>query len=198
MAQITDQNQPVSHRLPLTCAPCIWAGRRAGEGDLCRGRAGDTSRVRAGGPAIPRIWTSYYVGAFRPGISRVNIPARHLRSRAWRSRHYRLWGGVRASPRDHPRQGEPGHVWPGDGCRVPGRPGGSTIETEDRLSAPAPASRCAPARGAQGAARCPAPKARVRCRAAGAAGGSLRLRQDQPARGMGHDDGRAGCLAVLR
>jgi len=30
-----------------------------------------------------------------------------------------------------------------------------------------------------------APKARVRWRAAGAAGGSLRLRQDQPARAMG-------------
>ncbi len=36
MAQITDQNQPVSHRLPLTCASCIWAGRRAGK-SACAG-----------------------------------------------------------------------------------------------------------------------------------------------------------------
>jgi hypothetical protein len=55
MGEITDQNQPVSHRLSLAYASCIRAGQRAAAGKTAsaRGRAGDPSRVRAGVVARP-------------------------------------------------------------------------------------------------------------------------------------------------
>ena len=39
MDEITDRNQPVGHRLSLTCGSCIRAGQRGSRaGDPCPGR----------------------------------------------------------------------------------------------------------------------------------------------------------------
>jgi hypothetical protein len=62
MDQITDQVQPVSHPVLVTCASCIGAGQRAAAGMATRARAGlMTHRVsRAGVVARP-------AGALRSG-----------------------------------------------------------------------------------------------------------------------------------
>ena len=126
----------------------------------------DHSPLRRGGvrPAIPRILTSHARGAFRPGERRGNISLRHLSWHAWRSRPLSAAGGARASPRYHPRQGEPGGACaPGSAASQAAR-GGCYPDRQQRVR-PEPADRCAPAHRAQGAARGPAPQAGVRCRA---------------------------------
>jgi hypothetical protein len=44
MDEITDQNQPVSHPLSLTCASCIRAGQRAAAGKATHANAGLVTR----------------------------------------------------------------------------------------------------------------------------------------------------------
>ena len=58
MNEITDQNQPVSYSLSLTCGSCIRAGQRAAAGKATRakGRTGDTSRVQGGVVTAGRTW----------------------------------------------------------------------------------------------------------------------------------------------
>ena len=127
-----------------------------------------------------------YAGTFRPGIRRAKSDSRHVPSRAWRSRPHSAVDDARASARDDPQQGEPGGTCP-RGRRDSGRPGGPKPHV-----CPEPADCRAPAHRGQAAARCPTAEAGVRWRATGAPVGSLRLRQDEPARAVGHHDGHAG------
>jgi hypothetical protein len=117
----------------------------------------DHSPLRRGGvrPAIPRILTSHARGAFRPGKLRGNISLRHLSWHAWRSRPLSAAGGARASPRYHPRQGEPGGACaPGSAASQAAR--GECHPARQQRVRPEPADRRAPAHRAPGAARGPA------------------------------------------
>ena len=62
MGEITDQNQPVSHRLSLAYASCIRAGQRAAAGKTARAGAGPVTH-RASGPMSSR-------GPLGPGAAR--------------------------------------------------------------------------------------------------------------------------------
>ena len=64
MDEITDQNQPVSHPVPLTCASCIRAGQREAAGQAIRAKTGPvTHRVsRPGVVAHPAGARSARVG----------------------------------------------------------------------------------------------------------------------------------------
>jgi hypothetical protein len=137
--------------------------------------------------ATPRILSSYTRGRFV--VTSLAFPCVALM--------LTIGGGV--APGHHPGVTR-GRVKPAARARVgaASQVTGQGHRDQRQYVRPEPAGTAPGPSGAQGAERWPAPKARVRRRAAGAPGGSLRLRQDQPARGMGHDDRRAGCLAVLR
>ncbi len=98
MGEITDQNQPVSHRLSLTYASCIRAGQRAAAGKTAHAGAGLVTH-RVSGPASSR-------GPLGPGAAR-------------RSRHY---SPARPAPAHLTPPGafrDPGHG------RADGRPSGA-------------------------------------------------------------------------
>lgn len=136
--------------------------------------------------ATPRILSSYAPRRF------VTSPA----FRGWRSGPLSAAGAARASPTDHPRQGESGGVCSRK-CSVPGRPAAQSHRTEDDMSVPAPADRSAPGPPGPGAACCLFQRLESAGKPLVLLVGPIRLRQDQPAPAMGHHDRRAGYLAPL-
>jgi hypothetical protein len=110
--------------------------------------------------ATPRTLSSYTLRRF------VTSPA----FRGWRSGPLSAAGAARASPTDHPRQGESGGACSRE-CGVPGRPAGSLIGP--KKACPTQRQLIAVRRPTQPECSVlPVPEARVRWQAAGAPGGS--------------------------